>query len=240
MCENSVNDWEQRYRELAAMTGQLAHELRNPLSALTLNLGILLQDFDPPQTPREHRARARLHRMQEECGALKELLEAFLQFLRAGEREEEPICLNDLVRDFVAYYRMVAAASNVELVAHLDDELPMLTGTPALLQQMLHNLAQNAVQAMPEGGRIEILTRHDGASVELSVIDSGVGITSEVRDKIFQPFFSTRRSGTGLGLAVVRRIVHAHGGTITCESEQGRGTRFTVRFPVAAAVGDAI
>lgn len=240
MSDNGVHDWEQRYRELAAMTGQLAHELRNPLSALTLNLGILLQDFDPPQTPREHRARLRLDRMQRECSSLKELLNGFLQFLRAGEREDERIRLNELVRDFVAYFRTVARASDVELVAHLDDELPLLVGNSALLHQMLLNLAQNAVDAMPEGGRIEILTRLAGTSVELSIIDSGPGIAPEARDKIFQPFFSTRRSGTGLGLAVVRRIVQSHGGTITCDSEPGKGTRFTIRFPVPAAVGNSV
>lgn len=229
-------DWQERYHELATMAGQLAHELRNPLSALTLNLGILLQDLDPPRTPREHRMRGRLVRMRQECNALEDLLKGFLQFVRAEEHEEETLCLNDLVRRFVDYFRPVAEAAGVELVAHLDNDLAPVTGSPPLLQQMLQNLVQNGLQAMPEGGRIEILTRRCADAVELRVIDSGPGIPTAIREKVFDPFFSTRRDGTGLGLSIVRRIVRAHNATIDCESEEGRGTCFVIRFPTASVV----
>ena len=97
---------------------------------------------------------------------------------------------------------------------------------------MLMNLCRNATEAMPEGGRLEIQTAVDGAHVALVVIDNGHGIDATAREKMFDTFFSTRPSGSGLGLPTVRKIAQAHHGTIACESEPGQGTKFTIRLPI--------
>jgi signal transduction histidine kinase len=98
---------------------------------------------------------------------------------------------------------------------------------------MLLNLARNAQQAMPAGGLIELQTRLVDGRVQLAIIDNGAGMDETTRSKLFQTFFSTKTNGSGLGLATVRKIVEAHHGTITCDSEPGRGTRFLISFPPA-------
>ena len=100
------------------------------------------------------------------------------------------------------------------------------------LSQAFLNVILNATEAMPEGGRLEIQTAVDDAHVALVVIDNGHGIDAAAREKMFETFFSTRPSGSGLGLPTVRKIAQAHHGTITCESEPGQGTKFTIRLPI--------
>jgi signal transduction histidine kinase len=99
------------------------------------------------------------------------------------------------------------------------------------------NVAVNAVQAMPRGGRITLRTRRDGEDALLEIEDSGAGIPEEVRGRIFEPFFTTKASGTGLGLAVVKRIVEGHGGAVSVRSAPGAGTVFALRFPVGGPQG---
>jgi signal transduction histidine kinase len=101
-----------------------------------------------------------------------------------------------------------------------------------LVRQAVLNVAVNAVQAMPRGGRITIRTRREGPAALLEIEDTGAGIPEEVRERIFEPFFTTKASGTGLGLAVVRRIVEGHGGTVSVRSAPGAGTVFALRFPL--------
>jgi signal transduction histidine kinase len=104
-----------------------------------------------------------------------------------------------------------------------------------LVRQAILNVAVNAVQAMPRGGRLRVRVRRDGDAALLELQDSGAGISEEVRHRMFEPFFTTKASGTGLGLAVVKRIVDGHGGEITVTSPPGGGTVFTVRFPLSPA-----
>ena len=103
---------------------------------------------------------------------------------------------------------------------------------PALFRQVLMNLALNVVQAMPDGGLIELQTSHRDGTVYLDIIDNGKGIDEKVKSRMFDAFFSTKAGGSGLGLPTVKKIVDAHHGTIECDSEPGRGTRFTISFPV--------
>jgi signal transduction histidine kinase len=104
-----------------------------------------------------------------------------------------------------------------------------------LVRQAIVNVVANAVQAMPEGGRVTVRTRRDGGEALLQIEDTGAGIPDEVRARIFEPFFTTKASGTGLGLAVVRRIVESHGGTVAVRSRPGEGTAFALRFPLGGA-----
>jgi signal transduction histidine kinase len=107
-----------------------------------------------------------------------------------------------------------------------------------LIRQVLSNLGRNALQAMPEGGTLEFLTMVRDNRVVLEVIDTGLGMDERTRQKMFRAFFSTRSGGSGLGLPTVRRIIEAHHGSIACESEEGRGTRFTVTLPFTAGETD--
>ncbi len=222
----------ERYDEIAQLAGGLAHEIRNPLSAIAMNLSLLVEELDD-SSPRERRMRQRVLSVQEQCGSLEEVLDAFLQFVRLGELEVEPTDLNAVVQDFVAFHRPAAEDHGLDVSLHLASDLPPVALDTALFRQVLENLARNARQAMPEGGPLELQTRLDADRVVLDVIDGGRGIPEATRERMFEAFFSTSPGGSGLGLPTVRRIVEAHGGSITCESEVGQGTRFTVSLPPA-------
>lgn len=227
-----------QFREIASLAGGLAHEIRNPLSTISLNLDLLAEELKDAETARDRRMLNKVLTVQSECRNLRGILDAFLQFARVGELRLQPGDLNELVRDFVAFYKADAAEHGIEISPHLAVDLPPIPLDEMLMRQVLMNLARNAQQAMPEGGMLEFLTYGDGKSVCLEVIDNGRGMDERTRQRMFQAFFSTRTTGSGLGLPTVKKIVEAHGGTITCDSEPGQGTRFQICLPVASPASD--
>jgi signal transduction histidine kinase len=228
-----------QYAEIATLAGGLAHEIRNPLSTIRLNLELLAEDLQPLDDPRQRRMLGKVERIQRECRHLDDILAAFLQFARAGELELSDENLGSIVEEFVRFYQPEADRHGIELRPHLASDLPHVRADRNLLRQVLLNLALNAQQAMPEGGLLEWQTYVKDGRVCLDVIDTGCGISEAARGKLFQVFFSTKPGGNGLGLPTVRKIVEAHGGTIACESEPGRGTRFTISLPAAPAAAGA-
>lgn len=217
--------------ELATLAGGLAHEIRNPLSTILMNLELLAEDVGEIESSTAHRLLKRVNRVQTECGNLETILNEFLQFARAGEPVLEEVSLNSVVQEFLKFVEAQAEEADVELRPHLDADLPTVKIDQALIRQVLANLARNAIQAMPDGGTLEFLTSASKGEILLQVIDSGDGMNEKTVSKMFQAFFSTRSDGSGLGLPTVRRIIDAHGGRISCESEPGQGTRFTIHLP---------
>lgn len=225
------------YSDLVVLAGGLAHEIKNPLSTIGLNLELLAEELAKPQSAHEHRMLKKVENVQAECEHLREILEAFLAFAHAGEPERGPCQLNDIVSEFLEFYRPTAAAAGIDISPHLAANLPLVNIDRRLIRQALLNLALNAGEAMPEGGLLEIQTAdaHDG--VILRVIDNGLGMDAATLERMWQAFFSRRAGGSGLGLPTVRRIIESHHGQINCESARGQGTRFTIRFPGASLSG---
>jgi signal transduction histidine kinase len=223
-----------RHTELATLAGGLAHEIRNPLSTIGMNLELLAEDLEDEETPRSRRMLRRISSLRNECRSLEEILNAFLQFARAGELHLQPDQLNDLVTEHVEFLQPQAAGQKVEIRTHLDSDLPAVQLDRSLMRQVLANLSRNALEAMPEGGSLDLLTRVRDAQAVLEVIDTGQGMDEAVRERMFQAFFSTRSGGSGLGLPTVHRIIEAHHGRIVCESEKGKGTRFSITLPIEA------
>lgn len=221
--------------ELATLAGGLAHEIRNPLSTIRMNLELLAEDLEDEDSGNARRMLDRVGKLQNECLNLEGVLNAFLQFARAGEPTLKEVSLNDEVDDFLAFLAAQAQEQGVELQPHLDANLPPVLLDRSLMRQVLSNLARNALQAMPDGGTLEFLTMVRDSRIALEVIDTGEGMDENTVSHMFQAFFSTRSGGSGLGLPTVRRIIEAHGGTIACESEPGKGTRFTILLPVQQA-----
>ena len=220
-----------QFAEIAALAGGLAHEIKNPLSTISLNMELLAEDVSGGDSPRDRRMLKKIVAIQQECRRLEAVLEDFLKFARVGELELADCDLNEVVRDFLVFYQPEAAANGVEISPHLAPDLPAVRLDSQLFRQVLLNLALNAQQAMPRGGTIELQTRlHDGR-VELDCIDNGCGMDETTLSRIFTAFYSTKKAGTGLGLATVKRIVEAHGGRIAVESAPSRGTRFTISLP---------
>jgi signal transduction histidine kinase len=219
--------------EIAELAGSFIHEIKNHLSTLQLNLQLLAEDFEEPQSQRERRARERIHRLEGECHRLVEVSNDFLRFARVEELNATPADLVPVIEELVDFFTPTARQARIEIKCYLPADLPAIRLDREMFKQALLNLMLNAEQAMPQGGEITLQAARVASGVVLHVIDTGRGMSPEVRSRIFRPFFSTRPGGTGLGLPTARKIVAAHGGDLSVESELGRGTKFTIRLPAA-------
>lgn len=234
----------EQYAALAELAGGFIHEIKNHLSTLGLNLQLLTEDFQDPQTQRERRALARIQKLQGECQRLVAVSNDFLRFARLKELDRRPTYLLKVLEEMIDFFAPTARAANIDIKTYLPADLPQVVLDQELFKQALLNLMLNAEQAMPQGGELTIQAKiraqsgmpktesASGGEIELSLIDTGEGMPPEVQAKVFRPFFSTKAGGSGLGLATTRKIVEAHEGIIEVQSEVGKGTKFTIRLPV--------
>lgn len=221
-----------QYAEIAQLAGGLAHEIRNPLSTMQLNLDLLAEDFQQAETQRDRRILQKIERVRKESHRLQDILEDFLRFVRVQELRLRPADLNEAVDVLRDFQEGQAAAHGVVIRVQYAKDLPLIPLEVELFKQALLNLTLNALHAMPDGGELILTTRREPDRAVLEVTDTGLGIAPELQPRIFDAFFSTRPGGNGLGLPTVRRIVEAHGGTIELESEPGKGSKFTIRLPL--------
>jgi len=228
------------YAEFAALVGGLAHEIRNPLSTIRLNMELLAEDFaaDDPVSPTKHRdrrARAKIELVRQECDRLQKLLGDFLDFARQESLTLEPASLHGELEQLLDFFAPRATEAGVELVRYLDPELPAVRLDRETFRSAVLNLLLNAVQAMEGplegGGQLVVRTRPAGLGVLLELIDTGPGMDAETLGKIFQAFYTTKQGGSGLGLPTARKIIEAHGGTIDIETAPERGTKVTIWLP---------
>jgi signal transduction histidine kinase len=234
----SLDQLRAQYTELAALAGSLAHEIKNPLSVIRMNMDLLAEDFADPQSPRERRALAKIAMVGRQCERLENLLNDFLRFNKVGRLELHLGSLNDQIERVLDLFEAQAAAANVEIVRYLDADLPSIQLNGETLQAALVNLVKNALEAMQGGGQLIVRTRVTRQGVALDLIDTGIGMDERTAMKMFDAFFSTKSGGSGLGLPTARRIIEAHGGRIGVHSEAGRGTQFTLEFPTPARIGE--
>jgi signal transduction histidine kinase len=220
-----------QYLELAELAGGFIHEIKNHLNTLSLNLQLLAEDFEAPQTPRERQALDRANRLTDECRRLADLSNDFLRFARVAELHREPADLGEVIGRMLDFLGPTARAQGVEINWYPAADLPPVLLDKEMFEKALLNLMLNAEDAMPRGGTLTLQARAEGGWVVLDVIDTGCGMDAELAAKAFKPFVTTKPDGHGLGLATARKIVHAHGGEIAVQSEPGRGTKFTIRLP---------
>lgn len=224
----------EQYTEFARLVGGLAHEIKNPLSTIRLNMELLAEDFQADDSPRARRSLAKTLIVQQECQRLQDLLDDFLNFAKVREHVFEPADLNDLVRSVLEFYRPQAAEATIELLPFLRSDLPSVLLDREAFRGALFNLILNAQQAMPEGGQLMVATEFTARGVALILVDTGCGMDEKTLSRIFEAFYSTKPGGSGLGLPTLRKIVEAHGGRIFVQSELGKGTQFTIELPVPA------
>jgi signal transduction histidine kinase len=221
-----------QYTEIAALAGALAHEIKNPLSTICLNMELLAEDFGQAETPRDRRAIAKIAVVQQECQRLQNLLDNFLNFAKVRTVRFEASDLNQEVRRVLEFFAPKATEAGIELITYLDPELPSVVLDRESFHGALINLVLNAQQAMPRGGQLVVRTKTTAATVALELIDAGVGMDRKTAGHIFDTFFSTKPGGSGLGLPTTRKVIEAHGGRIAVESEVGCGTKFTIELPL--------
>ncbi|MCX7402083.1 MAG: ATP-binding protein [Planctomycetia bacterium] len=224
------------YAEFAALVGTLAHEIRNPLSTIRLNMELLAEDFestdlDSPTKQRDRRAKAKIDLVRQECDRLQKLLSDFLDFARQESLNLEPGSLNTEIEQLLDFFAPQAEERGVEIVRYLDPELPTVRLDREIFRAALLNLIINAVQSMETGGQLVVRTRSSGLGVVLELIDTGLGMDEETLAKAFRAFYTTKQGGSGLGLPTARKIVEAHAGTIDIESAAGRGTKVSIWLP---------
>ena len=221
-----------QYAEIARLAGGLAHEIKNPLSTMSLNLDLLVEDFKGAETLRDKRVLQKLERVRKETERLNDIVEDFLRFAKVQDLKVEPGDLNAVVDDLRDFCEPQAMGQGIVFRTQYDPDLPPVPLDVDLFKQALWNLVRNAHHAMPDGGELILQTRLDGDSAVLDVTDTGVGMTEDQAAQVFDAFYSTKPGGSGLGLPTTRKVVEAHGGSITLQSEPGQGSRFTIRLPL--------
>jgi signal transduction histidine kinase len=210
------------------MAGQVAHEVRNPLSSIGLNTELLEDELGELDSE----ARELCRKIRSEVDRLTQITEIYLG-LRGGKPKLARESLNAIVDDLVGFVRKDLATRHVRLDTELDPEDPVSNIDANQIRQCLINLVRNAADAVSSngGGRVVVRTRGARGRVEVAVEDDGVGIAHEQLPRLFEPFFSTKKGGTGLGLALTQQIIQDHGGEIHVASRVGRGTTFTLSVP---------
>ena len=217
---------------LGNMAAAVAHEIRNPLNAVSMGLQRLRVEFSPAEGEEYRRL---LELVQGEVRRLNTIVEEFLSLARPLSLKPEPIHVPDLVDEVVRLVEAEAEASGVRIERAVPTALPTLEADRDRLKQVILNLALNAIQAMPRGGALTLSAAVTDGGVALTVTDSGAGIPPELMPRVFDPYVTTKTKGLGLGLTIARRIVEAHGGSVTVESQPGRGTCFRVTLPLRGA-----
>jgi len=216
---------------LGTLAAGVAHEVKNPLHALSLNLHLLTQELEAPRPSREEIA-TYVGVLRAEIDRIHRIVENFLRFARPSIPEVKPLDLNALVERVLSVVAFEAADRGVTVATEFDPRLESVPGDEGQLAQVVLNLVINALQAMPAGGALTVGTRRQERWAELTVRDTGEGIPAELVPQIFDPYFTTRPAGVGLGLAIAHRIVEGHNGTIEVESRAGEGTLMLVRLPL--------
>jgi signal transduction histidine kinase len=230
--EEKLNHSE-RSAVIGRLTAAVAHEIRNPLNVINLSIDHVSTKF-PPADPNDRLQFTRiLSSVKDEIARLKHLVSDLLNYGRPAQLAVRIIDLRELVQETMALIRPQAEAQSVTLEVEEDQSPVEVLGDRERLKSCLSNITINALQAMPGGGcLIAQVHRHDGF-VEVNLRDNGVGISQDAISKIFEPYFSTKQSGFGLGLAVTKKIVEEHQGSIEVTSEVNRGTTFSLRIPAA-------
>jgi signal transduction histidine kinase len=227
-----------RRRDRLAAMGELsstvAHEIRNPLNAIAMSAqrlrsecfdGLRVEDDDPDE------ARSLVDVIQNESQRINQKIQQFLEYARPPALQPQPVTLSLWVSAIVAALKPVADARHVLLSADLTDATTVIVD-PDQMRQALDNILLNAIEATPEGGIVTVRATVSGSDIVIDVRDSGAGIDAEHLPRIFDLYFTTKRNGTGVGLAVTQQIVAGHGGTIEVESAPSRGTLMRIRVPV--------
>ncbi len=223
--------------KLAAMgklTSQIAHELNNPIYGIMNTLELLKTEIPP-----ESKRRRILELSLSETQRLAEMLRNMLSFSKPEEEKKRPIKINELVEGILLVMEKQMKESNIKVETYFEETLPEVMASTNQMRQVILNLLKNAKEAMPKGGTLTVRTGREDHKMIVAIQDTGVGIPEELRDKIFEAFFTTKQKvkGVGLGLSVCYGIIKDHGGEIRVESEMDKGTTFIILLPIASHDG---
>ena len=233
--QNTENRHFEQLEELSKLTGELAHEIKNPLSTIKINLKLTAEELEDAADADDRRFKRALRKIaviQKETDRLEQILDGFLRYVSSPELQLASVDVNELLTDMVDFYSPQAHTHSIRMRLGLLGEPLICKVDAAMLKQVILNLFINAQQAMSGGGELMIRSSRQEQNAVIQISDTGKGIAPDKLSDIFKPYCSFRPSGTGLGLASAKRIVEAHKGTITVDSEQEKGTLFTITLPL--------
>lgn len=236
--ERIVQDREKQLKDaerlvaIGQTAGMVGHDLRNPLQALTGELYLAKTDVATlPAGEAKSNLEESIRGIEEQILYMDKIVSDLQAFVQPVRIDKKPVGLQELLSNVM---QTVSIPPNISVRLENNGSALQIRVDPQLLKRVLINLVTNAVQAMPNGGRLYLMAQVDsGGHVSISVEDTGVGIPDRIRSQIFTPLFTTKPRGQGFGLAVCKRVIEAHGGTISFESSEGKGSRFTILFPSA-------
>jgi two-component system sensor histidine kinase HydH len=217
-----------RLSALGELSAGMAHEIRNPLGSIKGAVEILKDDYGPDAPKQEF-----IQILLKETDRLNQIVQEFLSFARPKPPELKQEDVNEVIESVLTLTAQPARTARVAIEKHLDRSIGKRDLDAGLLKQAFLNLVLNAIQAMPGGGTMTVVSARNDSGIEVNIVDTGTGISPENLKKLFSPFFTTKQDGTGLGLAITFRIIQNHHGTIDVDSVPGKGTTFTVRIPGA-------
>jgi signal transduction histidine kinase len=221
----------QHFAMLGRLAAGVSHEIRNPLSTIFFSVDLLEEELRQPSPDSTEQMAQTLTEMRTQLTRLDDLVQDYLSLVRVGQIEQTPQDLGAALHDWAAEWQQLAMTRGVTLRLQDVEDLGIVAFHPSTLRRAILNLVQNALEVMPQSGTLTLRGQSSAAHVQLQVRDTGSGMSVEQLSSIFEPLYTTKPGGTGLGLYIVREIVAAHGGQVTVESVPGQGTTFTLTLP---------
>ena len=217
---------------LTTLTAGVAHEIKNPLGSIGIHLELMKKEMNGKQKIETRKVRENLLIIKEEVERLNRIVMDFLFAVRPMNAELEYDNLNRVVRELLDFMKFELEEAGISLELELAEPGPQILMDERYMKQAVLNILKNAISAMPKGGILRVETSQRGNDLRLKVSDTGVGIPDENMEKIFEPYFTTKDFGSGLGLTLVYKIVKEHMGDIEVNSKVGEGTTITLSFPI--------
>ena len=221
----------ERFNALTMLAAGVAHEIGNPLNSLNIHLQLMERKLGelPPAKRKEFKESIEIARG--EINRLDSIISQFLRAIRPTQPQLKRESVNDIVEETARFFGPELQDRHINLEQELRSDLPRIDLDRDQMKQVFYNVIKNSIEAMNQRGTLRIRTDKDDAYVLVSFTDSGGGISPKNLSRVFEPYFSTKTSGTGLGLLIVRRIVREHGGEMSIQSEEGKGLTLTIRLP---------
>lgn len=227
---------------LGSLAAGLAHEIKNPLSTMSITLQLMKEDLREIEDPPVLRNMKKIEVLEQEVRHLVEILEDFLRFARGPKLKPEPRDINRILDEVIEFTYPEAARKGIQIRTFFNRSIPLVPIDRKHIKQALLNFFINAHQAMEKGGggrELLVRTTLEGEVIRIDITDTGEGIPEDRLKRIFEVYYSTKKGGTGLGLPTARRIVEEHGGTVTIQSEAGKGTNVSITLPLQGPASSA-